>query len=303
MFVSGVGWANVDLLYGGVSRFPNEGEEVYSKSFSLQLGGGAPATLLNLANLGVPVQMGTFLSDDLFSNFVRQQLELFGVQYTNLHQSGGYPVCVTSVAITEKDRSFLSYRDFSPITPQLENKVSQLSQNSKIILMQRGFLPVYQQLKSKDTLFLFDGCWEEDMTLKNIEGYLEIADYFTPNRVEALTLTGCSNEQDALQVLAQYIQHPMVKLDGQGCLILQNGQPTILPALPGIQAVDSTGAGDAFLAGFAYGLYHNFSFEDSILCGNITGGTCVQAVGCLAKTLQEPQLLELLTQMKAAQPQ
>ncbi len=44
--------------------------------------------------------------------------------------------------------------------------------------------------------------------------------------------------------------------------------------------MDTTGAGDAFLAGFCYGLYHGKSAE-SILYGNLTGATSVTQVGCL----------------------
>ena len=58
------------------------------------------------------------------------------------------------------------------------------------------------------------------------------------------------------------------------------------------KAVDATGAGDAFSAGFAYGLFHGYAFADCLLLGNITGGKCVSAVGCLGASLTEAELLE-----------
>lgn len=45
-FVTGVGATNVDLLYQGFDRLAGVGEELYCKDFSLQLGGGVPATLI-----------------------------------------------------------------------------------------------------------------------------------------------------------------------------------------------------------------------------------------------------------------
>lgn len=40
--------------------------------------------------------------------------------------------------------------------------------------------------------------------------------------------------------------------------------------------MNSTGAGDAFLAGLMYGLYHGYLFADSVApFGNITGGKSV----------------------------
>ena len=50
-FIAGIGCTNVDILYSGIDRLPNEGEEIYAKHFSLQLGGGVPATLINLGRL------------------------------------------------------------------------------------------------------------------------------------------------------------------------------------------------------------------------------------------------------------
>ena len=43
-FIAGAGATNVDLLYENMPRIPNIGEEIYTDKFSLQLGGGLPAT-------------------------------------------------------------------------------------------------------------------------------------------------------------------------------------------------------------------------------------------------------------------
>ena len=56
-FIAGIGCTNVDILYSGIDRLPNEGEEIYAKHFSLQLGGGVPATLINLGRLGIKTKM------------------------------------------------------------------------------------------------------------------------------------------------------------------------------------------------------------------------------------------------------
>ena len=61
-----------------------------------------------------------------------------------------------------------------------------------------------------------------------------------------------------------------------------------------MKAVDATGAGDAFMAGFMYGLYHDYCPEDCIRLGNVTGGYCVQAVGCLTRFPTEEELLKHL---------
>lgn len=108
-FVAGVGSTNIDLLYYGLDKLPKEGEEVYSKSFSLQLGGGCPATLINLGRLGVPTKIATELGTDIFSAFAANEFEKAGVTPLNLYQRRGMPLNVTSAMITANDRTFMSY--------------------------------------------------------------------------------------------------------------------------------------------------------------------------------------------------
>ena len=75
--------------------------------------------------------------------------------------------------------------------------------------------------------------------------------------------------------------------------MLQTAEGTqVIPPMQGVVAVDSTGAGDAFMSGFMYGLYHDYPLDQCIRFGNVTGGTCVQGVGCLTKYVNEQQLLE-----------
>ena len=43
-FIAGTGKTNVDILYAGLKRLPQLGEELYSDGFKLCLGGGVPGT-------------------------------------------------------------------------------------------------------------------------------------------------------------------------------------------------------------------------------------------------------------------
>ena len=72
-FVAGIGNTNVDILYSGLSRLPEKGEELYCEEFSLQLGGGVPATMIGLGRLGLRAKIATELGTDLFSLFAKEQ--------------------------------------------------------------------------------------------------------------------------------------------------------------------------------------------------------------------------------------
>ncbi|MDD3404183.1 MAG: PfkB family carbohydrate kinase, partial [Hespellia sp.] len=117
-------------------------------------------------------------------------------------------------------------------------------------------------------------------------------DYFTPNQKEAMKMTGTTDVWDAAECLSEYFEEVIIKLDKDGCLYLGKGQKLIVMPMMGVEAIDSTGAGDAFLSGFMYGLYHDRPIPECIACGNVTGGTCVQKVGCLTAFVTEEVLLK-----------
>ena len=289
-FVAGAGSINIDLLFEGLPRIPNEGEELYSRGFSLQMGGGVSATLLNLAGLGVPVRIQTGLGNDMFSDFARRTFASFGVEPYNLADgTTGIPLNISAALLTPSDRTFVSYTDGLPMD---DARIYENSRGAKIVQMGVGNLEAYRRLKADGAILVFDTGWDDAMSLETYREYLELADYYTPNQKEALKITGTDQPADAARVLTQFFDKVIVKLDKDGCLILEDGQERIIPNIPVVHR-DSTGAGDAFLAGFLYGLYHDYSFAQSVLFGNITGGTCVTAVGCLTARLTEDELLDL----------
>ena len=299
-FIASVGVTNVDLLYSGMPRVPAEGEEIYSEGFQVQLGGGAPGTLITAARLGLPTRLATYLGDDLFSSFARDEFMRSGVTPRNLYTgAAGIPLNVTSVMLTSNDRTFATYGMPVKITDDLLEAVYQMSTGARVVQMQEGFLPVYEKLHQEGTTLIFDIGWDDEMSLEKYGDYLRLADYFTPNTREALKITGKDTPAKAIRTLAEYIETPLVKLDKDGCLLMENGVLHIVPNIPEYICRDATGAGDAFLAGLMYGLYHGYSFRESVLFGNITGGKCVTGVGCLTEWVNEAELLELSQKYRA----
>ena len=90
-FIAGAASTNVDLLYENMPRVPAPGEEVYTDRFSLQLGGGLAATLINLGRLGIGARIATELGDDLFSRFAAAEFEKNGVRPLNLYHGDRIP--------------------------------------------------------------------------------------------------------------------------------------------------------------------------------------------------------------------
>lgn len=292
-FAGGVGFANIDLLYSGLERIPEKGEEVYAKSFDMQLGGGIPGTMINTARLGIPSRVITFIGKDYFSEFVQKAFEQYQVELVNLYQGDGMPVTLSSAMVCHQDRSFLSYRDEVEITPEIMEQAYCHLTGASVVDMHVGFLDVYRKLKEEGSIQVFDTGWEDDLSIEKYEEYLKTADYYVPNQKEALKITGESTVEAAAESLSRYFQDVIIKLDKDGCLLKNRDGVRVIPPLEGIEAVDATGAGDAFMSGFLYGLFYHFPVEQCIRFGNVTGGVCVQGMGCLKKYVGEKELLKM----------
>jgi sugar/nucleoside kinase (ribokinase family) len=136
------------------------------------------------------------------------------------------------------------------------------------------------------------------MSFSKYADLLGIADYYTPNRKEAARLTGCDDPYRAAEALRAYFDRVVVKLDKDGCIGADESGTFLVPSVDTFRHVDSTGAGDAFLAGFCYGLFYDHNLRDCITFGNITGGKAVTAVGALSAYVDEAQLLSLYRRQK-----
>lgn len=292
-FVSGAGSVNVDLLFSGLPRLPEEGQELFAQGFSLQMGGGIAATLINLGRLGVPVRVQTGLGSDLFSRFAAESFRQAGVEPCNLCPgTNQIPLNISVAMLTPADRTFVSYSDGLPVNDETRQRIYEASRGAAICAMDPRFPEVYEALHREGTLLTLDTGWDDELSVEKYRPLLELADYYTPNQQEAMKLTGTATPQAAARALAEFFPRVVVKLDAQGCLLLEDGVFHTVPVIPEYVHQDSTGAGDAFLAGFLFGLYHGRSLAECVLCGNITGGKCVTAVGCLSAWCTEEELLE-----------
>jgi ribokinase len=120
-------------------------------------------------------------------------------------------------------------------------------------------------------------------------------------REEAALLSGKDTpEAAALWLVESGASVVGVKMSREGCLLADASGVTVIPAFP-VQAVDSTGAGDAFSAGLIYGYLNRLSLPAAGLLANALGSLAVGVWGAgtaLPGREQARQLLE--TSLKSA---
>ncbi|HYE84161.1 MAG TPA: carbohydrate kinase family protein [Clostridia bacterium] len=294
--VAAVSPLTLDLLYSGLPRIPNLGEEVYAGSFDMQIGGGPTATIITLDRLGVPVRYGTFLSDDRISMLAGALLEQHGIAYDNIYKGKESPVVVTSIASFPEDRYFLTYDPRINAVDCSDEEIYRALKGAKICIGVKGHDRVMKRLREEGTRVVFDVGWEDDLCIDSLKEMLQGVDVFTPNEKEALKMTGCSKVQDALDIISEYAAYTVITMGKEGCLAKYRGRTEYMPPIKGIQPVDTTGAGDNFLAGLIYGMYHDWSFSESLKMASAVGAYSTTELGCCKAAVNVEKALELIEQ-------
>lgn len=119
------------------------------------------------------------------------------------------------------------------------------------------------------------------MSLFDLSEILPVIDYLFPNEKEAQYLTGKKDYMEMAEELCRRgIQNVIVKTGSEGCTVCGRTKRFHMPAEK-VEAVDSTGAGDSFVAGFISGIVAGDSLEGCCSCGIRCAADCVQRMGAV----------------------
>lgn len=103
------------------------------------------------------------------------------------------------------------------------------------------------------------------------------------NAEEARVLTSRKPEEAAYEVAERAgVETVVVKLGGRGSLVLCDGETTRVGIRP-VDAVDTTGAGDAYAGGFLYGLIQGWGAADCARLATSVAGLTVAQIGAVVK--------------------
>ncbi|MFP5209118.1 MAG: carbohydrate kinase family protein [Acidobacteriota bacterium] len=253
------GEINLDLiLYGLPEAMPLE-RELLASDFRLTLGSSSAILAHNLAALGVCAGFITRLGDDplgaiALDRLAEQNVDLSGVK----HVSGGASTGVTILLTHAGKRHILTYPgtmfEMSAEDLDLDYLASARHFHLSSLFLHKALQPslpaIFRQLKARgltlslDTNDDPDGRWGDPL-----DELLGLVDIFLPNDDEACRITGTSDAESAIEVLAKRIPLVAVKCGRRGALVQAGNQRSLIPAQP-VTPVDTIGAGDSFNAGF-----------------------------------------------------
>jgi sugar/nucleoside kinase (ribokinase family) len=133
-------------------------------------------------------------------------------------------------------------------------------------------------LRATGALVFADLGWDPTETWStDVLDRLEHVDVFLPNAVEAMAYTRTRTAEDALAALSERVPVVVVKRGAQGAIAIDSvtGERASAPALP-VEALDPTGAGDVFAAGFVYGTLAGWPLDHRLRFANLCAGLSVR---------------------------
>lgn len=275
-----VGHYFCDLVFTQLPEFPRLGHEVYSREFHLVPGGVfTPAVTLTRLELRAawPCEFGS----DSFSQFVKSEALKAGVDSAFFSQSDQPSLRITVAFSFGEERAFLSYTDPLPEIPY-EQSIRKAGPKWVYIthLMAGEAQETIIGAAHEAGARVYMDCQAHHTTIQDPDtsAALGRVDVFSPNRAEALALTGEKNIESALDKLHALTETVIIKDGANGCLCGYPGGVIRSPAMA-VEVVDTTGAGDNFNCGYIYGQINGCSPEESLRIGNICGGLSTDVVG------------------------
>ena len=296
--VVGFGALNVDKLYN-VNRIAHEDEESYITGLTESCGGSAANTIVGLSRLGLNTGFVGKVTSDREGAFLLKNLEDESVDTGGVILEADGRSGVVS-GFVDKDGQRALYVD-PGVNDLIEEDEIQTDYviGSKIIHM-ASFVGKFEDksIKAQKTILKripddisvsFDpGRLYAERGLNFLEKFLERTNIILINEAELNLLTeekyrgnykGNKTCEKGSKILLDYgIDIIAVKRGDKGVYVTDGCQSYFMDAFE-VQCVDTTGAGDAFNAGFLYGLINGENIENSGLIGNFVASKCVEKYG------------------------
>jgi sugar/nucleoside kinase (ribokinase family) len=265
----------MDMIFTGLDGLPPPGTEVLTDGL-----GSAPGGVANIAvamsRLGLRVGLAADVGDDLFGAYLWRTLsEQEGVNLRWSRRIRGRPTPVTVSLAYDSDRSMVTY---NPPPPPPAAVTDPPRARTCFVELDNALPDWALEMRRSGALVFADVGWDPTGTWSSaVLDRLRDVDVFTPNAIEAMSYTGTSTPDDALRALAGRCPVVVVKCGGAGAIAIDSaaGEKAAAPALP-VKALDPTGAGDVFAAGFTYGTLAGWNLEERLRFANLCAGLSVR---------------------------
>lgn len=282
-----IGDVNVDLLTSPIKRYPKKDSQILIDSAKLEVGGGAAHFAMAISNLGIETRFIGLLGSDFFGDFITEEMKKFGVEskIKRIDRETGI-----SIGIHFKDgsRSLLTFRGTNLLFSLKDFKLEEIK--GKVLYIggynlqknfQKDVKKVLKYAKEKRMIT----CLEPDLksgincNLEELKRNLKFVDFFFPDFEEGKILTKEKDEEKIVEkILGFGCKNVALKLGEKGCIVANKEKIFRIGAIK-TNAINPTGAGDFFNAGFVFGYLKSKKIEKAGIYGNALASLAISRFG------------------------
>jgi ribokinase len=282
-----VGSANIDLTTFN-DRWPRGGETIFGESFDIGFGGKGANQAVAAKLCGADVSMVARVGNDLFGpstieNFGSMGIDAEHVRVVEGVSSGVAPIFVDTA--TGQNRILVIPGANNQVDPAAVDEAAPMLKQADCIVLQFE-IPletVYYTIRfanENGIRCILNPAPGQAVDMAQVANL----DYFVPNETEAEAVTGIEvgGVEDAKRcagvLLEAGIKRVLITLGSAGCLVAGAEGMEHVPAFE-VNAVDTTGAGDAFIGSFAVFLGEGFPEAEAVRRANLYAGLSTEGVG------------------------
>jgi len=305
------GLAVVDIIGKpvDVSKLPKRGGLQLIDNITMTTGGNVSNVGGDLTKLGFRVGAITRVGEDTLGDVLLRQYSEYSIDTSGVIIDRSAQTSATIVSVdTSGERTFLHTRGCMAqfTVSDILNHLDMIGRATCLAFgylgllpqMQKDFPRLFQTVKEKTGVkILLDTAGQPPRLAKSqLKQMLRWVDYFFPSFEEAAALTGEKTPEAIVECLIEAGAANVVgvKLGAKGCYIADRTRAEYIQPRKVKKIVDTTGAGDAFVAGFLAGTLKGLDPFQAARIGNAVAASCVTAIGASTAIEHLDQYLTLV---------
>ena len=279
-----------DHVCDPIDHLPVAGELVTSDRLHLTIGGCASNIAVDLATLGLRSAIVGRVGSDVFGRYVRDCLGQAGVICDHLVESPSQQTSGTLVVnVRGEDRRFIhtagANAEFSgdEVTEDLLRQCRVLYLGGYCLSANPTagrVAAMFKMARAAGVVTVLDVVIPEAAEYwSRLRPVLPHTDIFLPNNDEAQIITGLDNPFDQAESFRAAGAKTVVITCGSDGAVLAADGTRLKAGVDQVDFVDGTGSGDAFVAGFIFGLLNDCGMRECMRLGSALGASCVRGAG------------------------
>ena len=285
--ISVLGIFVADISFSG-PKIPAVGETILGNKYNVGPGGKGCNQAVAIARLGGKVNFISKIGKDDYGQLALDTLKKNNIDIKNVIQDENLQTGVAGILVDKNSgKNAINVIVGAPSSlkiSDLDNQIKEIK-NSKIFLTQLEVpknvtLHCLKTAKANGCITILNPAPASEITKE----FFRNIDYFTPNETEAEFYTGIkiTNEKEAKQAVDKLIHLGIKKIIitlGEKGLFYSDGNEEIYLKANSVKAIDTTGAGDAFNGGLAFGLSIKKPIKECLEFANKVAGISTTKLG------------------------